>query len=150
GGCTVAADCPEPEACHLATCNAGVCGSQMAPGADPGGQTTGDCKGRGCDASGKAGKQLGPSDGPQENQDCTTDKGDDKGAPIHTPVAKGTACATGGKVCNDSGECVECNVDSDCMGGVCSSQMCVPLTCTDGKKNGGEADVDCGGPDCAP
>jgi hypothetical protein len=42
-------------------------------------------------------------------------------------------------------------VAGDCASGVCSGKKCAAPTCTDGVKNGSEADVDCGGtcPACA-
>jgi hypothetical protein len=35
-----------------------------------------------------------------------------------------------------------------CASGVCAGSTCQPPTCTDGVRNGGESDVDCGGPTC--
>jgi hypothetical protein len=60
----------------------------------------------------------------------------DCGGPTCAPCADGHTCAAGG----------------DCQSGDCQSGACVepPPTCTDGIKNGGETDVDCGGPTCAP
>jgi plastocyanin len=37
-----------------------------------------------------------------------------------------------------------CDADTDCIGGSCVGNTCVP-TCTDTVKNGSESDVDCGG-----
>ena len=56
---------------------------------------------------------------------------------------------------NVSGQCEKCTVGSgcgnnaDCSSGVCLDSACVAASCTDGVKNGGEAGVDCGGPDCS-
>jgi hypothetical protein len=44
-----------------------------------------------------------------------------------------------------------CVVNSDCVSGVCAgtpSKSCAQPTCTDGVKNSGESDVDCGGGTC--
>lgn len=56
-------------------------------------------------------------------------------------------------VCDGSGVCVDCLTSADCVAKdpavpICevASNSCV--SCTDGKKNGAETDVDCGGPDC--
>jgi len=38
-----------------------------------------------------------------------------------------------------------CLSASDCASQVCSSSRCATATCTDGKRNGSETDVDCGG-----
>lgn len=67
------------------------------------------------------------------------------------PVAPGTPCSLG--VCDAQGGCVECLQQSDCMAlEMCTANACVPVppTCSDGLKNGGETDTDCGGPTCPP
>ena len=46
----------------------------------------------------------------------------------------------------DAGQ--NCNVDDDCLSGVCEDGVCQEPSCTDGVKNQGESDVDCGGPNC--
>ena len=43
----------------------------------------------------------------------------------------------------------ECDVNDDCLSGVCEDGVCQEPSCTDGVKNQGESDVDCGGP-CPP
>lgn len=65
----------------------------------------------------------------------------------------------GGADCARCGTGGACNVDDDCTSGLCKSGVCKPPpsppppppepTCTDGSKNGDEADVDCGG-SCSP
>jgi alpha-tubulin suppressor-like RCC1 family protein len=64
----------------------------------------------------------------------------------------GTACKTGGKVCDGIGQCVECLTERDCTDAakpVCTESACVAATCVDGKPGGDESDVDCGG-SCPP
>lgn len=39
-----------------------------------------------------------------------------------------------------------CTSSSQCDAGTCMQGMCVPPSCMDGKKDGSETDVDCGGP----
>jgi hypothetical protein len=46
-------------------------------------------------------------------------------------------------LCADGASCKQ---NGDCVNGTCASGTCV--SCTDGKKNNGETDVDCGGPNC--
>jgi hypothetical protein len=65
----------------------------------------------------------------------------------------GTECDDGDdeddKVCNGQGLCVQCTQDSDCDGTeICetTTNECVPAHCSDGELNGGETDLDCGGP----
>ncbi len=60
------------------------------------------------------------------------------------PEPAGAACGLG--QCDGAGQCVECLVDADCDSGVCQAGVCADAGCGDGKKNGGESDVDCGGP----
>jgi hypothetical protein len=52
----------------------------------------------------------------------------------------------GGGTCLGCGEGKGCKVPADCLSGACTAGKCsAPLpTCTDGKKNGAETDVDCG------
>ena len=66
------------------------------------------------------------------------------------PVAFGQAC-TGG-YCDSDGTCVPCidNVTFTCPNDLnCVDKTCVAASCTDGAPNGGETDLDCGGP-CPP
>jgi hypothetical protein len=69
-------------------------------------------------------------------------------------AAEGVACTEdpGANVCNGAGTCVECNGPDDCdtEGDICQANECVPPHCTDEEINGGETDLNCGGPDCAP
>jgi hypothetical protein len=59
-------------------------------------------------------------------------------------------CASG--TCSCAPSCPignPCSGNGDCASGVCAD-VCVAAGCGDGVKNGGETDVDCGGPDCGP
>ncbi len=38
-----------------------------------------------------------------------------------------------------------CEIDSDCLSGMCDDDVCVSASCNDNVKNGHESDVDCGG-----
>lgn len=65
--------------------------------------------------------------------------------------AKEAACPAG--VCDGSGKCVECLTNTDCatkdpQTPVCDTSDHSCVSCEDGKKNGKETGVDCGGPDC--
>ncbi len=73
-------------------------------------------------------------------------------------VPAGTRCSGDGEC--GGGKCVngacsagfKCENDAACPGGRCVDGACVPATATDGRKNGDETDVDCGGalaPRCA-
>jgi len=43
-----------------------------------------------------------------------------------------------------------CRAGTDCMTGVCTAGRCAAASCTDGVKNQGESDVDCGGSTTCP
>jgi len=43
-----------------------------------------------------------------------------------------------------------CNVNADCLHGVCSAGACLPPTCSDEVKNDNETGIDCGGPPSCP
>jgi plastocyanin len=62
------------------------------------------------------------------------------------PLPEGTPCMqSDGTVCNGVGACVECVANEDCDSGICAGQICLPVACTNGDKDGTETDVDCGG-----
>ena len=64
-----------------------------------------------------------------------------------------TLCAeTDGNVCDGAGQCVECVDVGDCpnpAATACTNQYCIATGCDSNTQDGGETDVDCGGP-CAP
>jgi hypothetical protein len=43
-----------------------------------------------------------------------------------------------------------CNVNKDCLSGVCMGSVCQPPTCLDGVQNDNETGADCGGPPSCP
>ena len=57
--------------------------------------------------------------------------------------------------CGGSGSCPacadyqSCSTGTDCTSLVCANAICQPVSCSDGVKNGSEADIDCGG-SCVP
>ena len=53
----------------------------------------------------------------------------------------------GGTVCLGCENGKRCLLDSDCLSNYCDSNICKEASCTDGKQNGFETGVDCGG-DC--
>ncbi|MDI3291955.1 hypothetical protein [Polyangium sp. 15x6] len=70
----------------------------------------------------------------------------DANAPsVCTPKAAGDACEDT-KICNATGQCVECIDNAQCGGGYCFQDACA--SCDDNTKNGDETDVDCGGTHC--
>ncbi|CAF4462604.1 unnamed protein product, partial [Rotaria socialis] len=54
----------------------------------------------------------------------------------------------GGSTCPQCIDTKLCSAASDCVSGVCSSNICQAPTCRDGVKNQDETDIDCGGSTC--
>jgi len=150
--CVLPLDCPGEELpCVTRTCVGGACGTALvAAGAPTPHQLGGDCVREVCDGKGNAMLIADDADVPVDGDPCTLDRCT-QGTPENPLAGAGTPCAAGGgKVCDGAGHCVACIGAGDCGGGVCVDNACVALTCTDGKKDGDETDVDCGGPSCLP
>jgi hypothetical protein len=126
---------------------AATCGDGLKDGAE----TDVDCGGSACGptcANGKAcnnggdcvsavcvgGFCRGGNCGDASRDDLETDV--DCGGPDCAPCSPGQKCVLG----------------SDCANGACNAShgVCDPGTCSDGKTNAVETDVDCGGPVCPP
>jgi hypothetical protein len=58
----------------------------------------------------------------------------------------------GGPDCPGCQNGLDCSAGTDCASGFCQGGVCAQPapTCSDGIKNEGETDVDCGGPNCPP
>lgn len=139
--CTVGSDCLEgycaavPGVCERPTCTDGVKNSDETD-VDCGGSCTtrcgpkqacwvdADCVGGRC-----VGSACAENCSDQVRNGAETDV--DCGGATCAPCASGKACSAG----------------TDCATGVCSASplSCQPAGCSDGVKNGGESDVDCGG-----
>jgi hypothetical protein len=126
--CATASDCPGADTdCKTRTCAAGVCGENDKPaGTIAKSQVTGDCHQYQCDASGNIASVVDNGDLPVDGNACTLDQCA-MGTPSNPPAAAGTSCGSGLQ-CNGSGACV--------------------AGCFDGKVDGSETDVDCGGGAC--
>jgi hypothetical protein len=75
---------------------------------------------------------------------------DDRSMPHDSAKVADAGCGgRTGALCGDGSSCSQ---GSDCQSGICQGAVCVPPppSCTDGKQNGSETDVDCGGPVCPP
>ncbi len=77
-------------------------------------------------AGGSGGSDCVPVD---DSNPCTNDVCVN-GAPAHPPAAPGSACDTGGILCDGKGACVECLAPSDCPG---ADDACQTRTCVQGK-----------------
>jgi hypothetical protein len=65
----------------------------------------------------------------------------------------GGSSFNGALPCKACGDGLKCVAGTDCVNKVCTGGICQPATCTDGKQNGTETDIDCGGltcPKCNP
>lgn len=165
--CETAESCPRPPdlRCGEATCEKGKCGIKLFPNEGPiAWQSPGDCKTAYCDETGNVVLKEDTSDVPKTADPCLADscKGSE---PAHKSVGEGEACIDTTGLCyptnTTSGpmlRCVECifPYDSPCfLDHVCAGlglNYCVPPFCTNNVMDwdGGETDVDCGGPLCAP
>jgi hypothetical protein len=147
--CLQAADCPGGSDCVIPTCEGGQCGTRFAAAGTPTSvQVARDCQRSVCDGQGSA--HLVPDDGDVPAAGPCTAGACDAGVPSHPPAAAGTPCSVGGgTLCDGAGHCVQCVTSADCASGLtCMAGACAG--CTDGKKDGSETDVDCGGPVCSP
>jgi hypothetical protein len=148
--CFLPADCPGTDTeCHVRTCEDGVCGvKDTAQGTALAEQVTGDCRQRVCDGDGGVAVEEDDADVLDDHNPCTKDVCV-AGFPENLPLEANPACSGG--FCDGAGRCVPCVVGTECATpDLCVDNRCVPQRCIDGKKDGDETDVDCGGPTCAP
>jgi Cys-rich repeat protein len=149
-GCANDGQCPDPiEECLVAECNGdGTCGSTPTD-ADPLDDDPDDCRMPTCDGSGA--EPIFVADASDTPPDGICGVGACNGmTPTQDPAAAGTACASGGAVCDGSVSgataCVVCTVDGGTTYG-CGG----PTPVCDTTANGGEGvcvgcliDGDCG------
>ncbi len=155
--CRSSADCgSSSNACQYAACVQGACTlANVARGALVARDTPADCADTLCDGLG--GTTRAPDlDNAPEAALCFSSSCDASGNSKSAPLPAGADCSgDGGRMCDGAGRCVACLGDSDCpLGQVCGgvgSCNAPASSCADGKKNGAETDVDCGGscPPCA-
>lgn len=174
--CAVPSDCGAPPLCFSWTCEANVCTQRpSSPHTTcPLGVCDGDGQCVGCVTVDNCGVSTAceewtcakrictrtlPAAGtpvtPQTEGDCKQAQCDGKGGEVSVVEAQGTACTVNnGKLCDEEGNCVQCLAHADCSpsGSFCDPGSKTCFRCNDGKKNGDETDVDCGGnfcPKCA-
>lgn len=156
--CTVAADCKNNgpvDFCGAPDCNGGKCSRKglATPGTALPSQLYGDCEVKQCDASFNI-TTMPADDVYDDAKECTTDVCTN-GVLTHDPVALGTLCAQpngSGGICDGNGACVSCiDGQQSCTGAfICQMNACVNVKCTNGTKDPGESDIDCGAVGCAP
>jgi len=148
-GCNSADDCEGNETfCKQKACVAGVCGFEpINEGTElPTGQEDGNCLVWVCE-DGDAVEIPDDADVLDDGTVCTINTCSDgdhvvTSADEHTPCSEG-----GGKACDGKGHCAQCTQGTHCPSSVCIDYVC---RCDNGKKDGDETDIDCGGSSCAP
>jgi hypothetical protein len=156
GSCAVAQDCPgEDLPCLRRACTSGGCSLESMPLGQPTtSQYPGDCKRVVCDGEGSETVTHVDDDPFVDGNACTEDRCD--GGMASNPILQppgGDCPDTGNGVagkCDAAGQCVECLVQGDCGADLCQSGQCVPVTCQNEVQDGGETDLNCGGPECLP
>ena len=109
-GCTGPTDCPGTDTdCQKRTCSmSGICGfAYTASGTATSTQTAGDCKKNVCNGSGGVSTIVDDTDLPANTNACLSAVCSN-GVPSTPPKAAGTACTSGGTVCNGAGVCGVC------------------------------------------
>jgi len=145
GECVKPTDCP-PKLCYQATCDGGICSAiAVAVGTPTPDQSNGDCRKLTCDGKGSATNLPDNADYPPNKDACHKGICTD-GTPMQSLLLMNMPCAfDGGAVCDNAGNCVECNTSLQCMGGVCNNHVCELTNCFNMSHDFDEADVDCGG-----
>ena len=129
--------------CQPATCNDGI-QNQLEQAVDCGGPNCQACQtqsGDTCDTDADCPgtqfkcEQRGPQKICVETiQQCSNDVQDGEETGVDCGGPDCAACTTG----------KSCQANSDCISGVCQNNTCQTPSCSDGIKNQGEADIDCG------
>lgn len=100
-----------------------------------------------CNVTGNAGVCTPIPDGSDPDVECGADSCNGEGGCRCTDGKLSTgesAADCGGGVCPACTDGKTCNMDNDCVSGVCMT-TCQPPSCTDLAQNGDETAVDCGG-----
>ncbi len=156
--CTAATDCKNNgpvNFCGEPECSNGKCNRKglATPGTALPSQLYGDCEVKECDPTFNI-TGVAADEPYDDAKECTTDACTN-GVLTHEPVAQGTLCTQPngfGGVCDGNGACASC-IDGvqGCTGAfVCQMNACVNMKCTNGTKDPGESDIDCGAVGCAP
>jgi len=150
-GCQSDAECPGPPdaQCGIGRCVEGECALEIKPG-PLASQLRGDCARVECTVTGEVVTVEDVADLYNDGKQCTYDSCSPSG-PLNEPLPNGVTCPESGAGRCWEGSCVDCyDADpnmNDCPAGfACDGTVCVVGHCTNGVPDGGETDVDCGGP----
>ena len=152
--CSTGQHCAAPTDCTSMLCNmfTGLCvGTRCEDGKADGTETDIDCGGGACVACAD-GKSC------KSNMDCTSNI-----CNMTSHTCAGTLCGDGikdgvesdvdcgGSQCPHCLGGKNCDVNSDCLSGQCSTvtHTCAASACENGSKDPGETDIDCGGTMCS-
>jgi hypothetical protein len=150
--CENVVECCHPQReCGSAVCSQGVCELDLLTQAKI--QIPGDCRLRVCDDTGSLTQGAAPNDIPYDGNPCTQDLCEEDAqsmlvSPSNLWEPKGPA-PDGSGFCDGEGSLADCVETADCKDAslVCTVRRnCVPRSCEDGILDGGEVNVDCGGP----
>ncbi|CAF1668157.1 unnamed protein product, partial [Adineta ricciae] len=149
--CTLNKTCSSSADCANSNCNTGT-KKCVNPSCNDGNKNQNETD---TDCGGVCGATCGVAKVCQINGDCANGN-------CHTGLKKcqSPSCSDGNQNQNESdidcgGVCTTkcalnqlCKVNSDCTNGNCyqTNHTCQPYSCSDGNKNQGEGDIDCGGP----
>ena len=129
----------------------GTAGSGAGAGGSGGSGAEGGQGGTGAQG-GSTGECNLPADCPGSDTSCTY-----RTCTNHTcgmsDAPEGTDCTEppGANVCDGAGECVECTDAAGCSGSdTCIEGACYAEHCSNDTQDGGETDLNCGGPECPP
>jgi hypothetical protein len=141
--------CNTTSDCATAICRSGACATtiECADGVTDGTETDLDCGGPdvGCARCADGKRCAASSDCQRAN--CAG------GLCISCQDRKqngnetGVDCGGNGQGCSRCGLGQGCRVAGDCASGLCTGNLCVNTSCTDGRRDGNETGVDCGGSD---
>jgi hypothetical protein len=112
----------------------------------------GDCRARVCDGQGQVVDVVDLANVPAPPDACSLGICDQVGLAAFISAPAGTPCTSsdGGRRCDGARRCVQCLTSADCVPTApCVLHRCAPSSCGNGKRDGAETDVDCGG-SCAP
>jgi hypothetical protein len=152
--CKKGQKCGSDADCLLGKCDGGICiGDPCANGKQDSNESDVDCGG-GTDPflcyPCKTGQKCSQNQDCKSNQcqigNCIYEPCSDKiQSPGEADIDCGGICAAGGKTCAFDQKCKK---GSDCQSGFCNGHHCVKSACDNQVQDGGESDIDCGGP-CA-
>jgi hypothetical protein len=127
-----------------AACERGKCVQQYTVGIAVASQKRGDCRRDICDAYGNL-QPTAEQDPYDDGNPCTEDYCRETYV-FNEPLPDGTPCPGGTCLV---GQCKECVRDTDCPSvsvvQICEPYHCIPQSCANGRRDGVETDIDCGG-----